>query len=143
MDDIIPYTKLDLKSKASVQAVHAAVLTEYGKNAHHYKKACELANEACILDPNSSYWFYIYALALTTQRRYLYTYKSSPTDNEINAIQHAIMLSDGTNTVFNYHRILLDRDTAIRNYHNNINIKNKDVIENNFKANITIVKMIK
>lgn len=119
------------------------MLTEYGRNASSYKKACYLANKACILDPYSPHWFYIYAIVLSAQRKFLLTYKSSSTENEINAIQHAIMLSDGKNTVFNYHRMLLDRDTAIRNYHNNINIKNKDVIENNLKANMTIVKMIK
>jgi hypothetical protein len=95
------------------------------------------------LDPSSPHWFYIYAVALTKQRTFLHSYKSHPTENEINAIQHAIMLSDGKDTVFNYHRILLDKDTANRNYHDNINIKNNDMSEKNLQANQKIVDMIK
>ncbi|XP_025421511.1 uncharacterized protein LOC112691465 isoform X2 [Sipha flava] len=143
LDDIIPFNKMNCIPKASIFAIHAAVLTEYGANAQYYKKACYFANKACVLDPSSPHWFYIYAVALTKQRTFLHSYKSHPTENEINSIQHAIILSDGKDTVFNYHRILLDKDSIIRNFHDNINIKNKNMYDINLKANQKIVEMIK
>lgn len=143
LDDIIPLAKMDSKSKATVHAVRAAVFIEYGGNAHVFKRACNSAKRACDLDPNTSQWFYIYSLALTTQRQFLQSHKSNPTDNEKNAVQQAIMLSDGNNTVYNYHRMTLDRDTAIRYYHDNKNNSNKFWIEKNRQANRTIVQMVK
>lgn len=132
---------MDAKSKAVVHAVRAASLIEYGGNTQYFKKACDIARKACDLDPNTSYWFYIYSLALTAQRHFVQSHKSSPTENEINAIQHAIMLSDGKNTAFNYHRMTLDRDTTIRNFHNNKN--EKYTFEKNLQDNQTIVQMVK
>lgn len=143
LDDIIPLSNMDSKSRATVYAVRAAVFTEYGGSPHIFKKACNSAKKACDLDPNTSHWFYIYSLALTTQRQFLHSHKSNPTENEINAIQQAIMLSDGKNTAFNYHRMILDRDTAIRYYHKNKNNLDKSWIEKNWQANKTIVQMIK
>ncbi|XP_025197328.1 uncharacterized protein LOC112596064 [Melanaphis sacchari] len=143
LDDIILLDNMDSKSKATVHAIRAAVFTEYGGSSHIFKRACDSARKACDLDPNTSQWFYIYSLALAAQRKFLYSHKSNPTENERNAIQHAIMLSDGNNTVFNYHRMILDRDTAIRYYHDNKNNRDKSWIEKNLQANKTIVQMIK
>ncbi|XP_001944436.2 uncharacterized protein LOC100160066 [Acyrthosiphon pisum] len=143
LDDIIPLSNMDSKSKATIHAIRAAVFTEYGGSPHIFKRACDSAKKACDLDPNTSHWFYIHSIALTTQRQFLQSHKSYPTDNEINAIQQAIMLSDGKNTAFNYHRMILDRDTAIRYYHDNKNNHDKLWIEKNRQANKTIVQMIK
>lgn len=143
LDDIVSLAKMDSKSKATVNAVCAAVLTEYGGNSYIFKKACTSAKKACELDPNTSHWFYIYSLALTTQRQFLQSHKSNPSENEINTIQQAIMLSDGKNTLFNYHRMILDRDTAIRYYHDNKNKHNNSWFEKNRQANKTIVQMVK
>lgn len=134
---------MDSKSRAAVHAVHAAILNEYVGNPTFFKKATEYAKKACDLDPNTSYWFYVYSLALTAQRHYLHTRKSKPTDGEINAIQQAILLSDGKNTHFNYHRMTLDRDTAIRFYHDNKHVKDKSVYQKNVQDNKTLVQMIK
>ena len=142
MDDIVLLSIMDSKSRASIYAIHAAVLIEY-ENPSYLKKACETAKKACGLDPKTSHWFYIHSIALTSQRQFLQSHKSSPTDNEINAIQQAIMLSDGKNTAFNYHRMMLDRDTAIRYYHDNKNNHDKFWIDKNRQANKTIVQMIK
>jgi len=134
---------MDSKSKATIHAIRAAVFIEYSGSPHILKRACDSAKKACDLDPNTSYWFYIHSIALTTQRQFLQSHKSYPTDNEINTIQQAIMLSDGKNTAFNYHRMILDRDTAIRYYHDNKNNHDKLWIEKNRQANKTIVQMIK
>lgn len=134
---------MDSKSRATIHAIRAAVFTEYGGSPHIFKRACDSAKKACDLDPNTSHWFYIHSVALTTQRQFLHSHKSYPTDNEINAIQQAIMLSDGKNTTFNYHRMVLDKDTAIRYYHDNKNNHDKLWIEKNLQMNKTLVQMIR
>lgn len=143
MEDIESFANMNSRSKATVYAVRAAVLTEYGGNVKYFKKACECAKKACEIDPITPHWFYIYSRALTAQRHYLCSYKSSPTENEINAIQQAIMLSDGKNTFYNYHRMTLDRDIVIRKYHECTNKNDKVMIEKNLQNNKTIVQMIK
>lgn len=134
---------MDPKSRAAVHAVRAVVLNEYGGNPVYLKKAIDCAKKACDLDPNTSYWFYVYSLALTAHRHFLLTRKSKPNENEINSIQQAILLSDGKNTLFNYHRMTLDRDTAIRYYHDNKNLKDKSVYQKNLQDNKILVQMIK
>lgn len=134
---------MDNRSRASAHALHAALLTEYGGNALNFKKACEYAKKACDLDPKNAHWFYIYSLALTAQRHFLHSIKSKPSENEIIAIQQAIGLSDGRNTFYNYHRMTLDKDITIYDYHNNINKKDKSMMEKNFQENKTIVQMIR
>lgn len=143
LDDIQSFANFNSRSKATVYAIRASVLTEYGGNVNYLKKACECAKKACEIDPITSHWFYIYSLALTAQRHYMHTYKSRPTENEINAIQQAIMLSDGKNTSYNYHRMTLDKDITIRNYHQSTNKYDKAVIEKNLQDNKRIVQMIK
>lgn len=134
---------MDSKSKATVHAVHAAVLIEYGGNSKYLKKASKCGSNACELDTNTSHWFYIYSLTLTAERHFLHSYKSCPTEYEINAIQQAIMLSDGKNVTFNFHRMTLDRDTTIYNFHNNTNKRDKCAMEKNVQENKKIVQMIK
>lgn len=134
---------MDPKSRASVHAMRAALLIEYGGNVLYFKKACEYAKKACDLDPKTAHWFYIYSLALTAQRHFLHSIKSNPSENEIIAIQQAIGLSDGRNTFYNYHRMTLDKDITIYNYHNNINKNDKSMMEKNLQENQTLVQMIK
>lgn len=134
---------MDSKSKATVFAIRAAVLTEYGKCPRFFKMACKYAITACKLDPNTSHWFYIYSRAMTAERHYLYTFQSCPTKYEINAIEHAIMLSHGRNTSFNYQKMKLDNDTIINNYKRGKNQQDKYEKEINFKENKQIVFMIK
>lgn len=141
LSDIVSFANMDSKSRAAVHAIRAAVLIEYGGNAVYFKKACECANKACDLDPATSYWFYLYSLSLTAQRHFLLTYKSCPKESEINAVQQAIMLSDGKNTHFNYHRMTLDKDTIIFKYHKSK--KDKTCVDKNLKDNRIIVEMIK
>jgi len=147
LTDINSFANMDPKSRASVYVVHAAVLIEYYENGRYLKKACEYAKKACEyakkacdLEPNTSYWFYIYSLTLTAQRK-CQSIKSNPSDMEIYAIQQAIGLSDGRNTLYNYHRMTLDKDTINNNYHKNKN--DKLMIEKNIQDNKTVVQMIK
>lgn len=134
---------MDKKSRAVVHAIRAAVLTEYGGNTINYKKACECAKKACELDPNTSHWFYIYSLALTAQRTCLQSFKSNPTENEINAIQQAVKLSEGKNILFEFKKMTINRDSINWNFHNNINKNHESAIQQNVKGNKSIVKMIK
>lgn len=143
LDDIILFSVMDSKSRASVHAIRAAVLIEYGGNIIYIKKACEMAKKACDLDPKTSEWFYIYSLALTAHRHFLLPYKSIPTENELNTIHQAILLSNGKNTLFNYHKMVLYRDTTIGNYHNNKNKNDKSMLKKNLQENKQIVHMIK
>jgi len=103
---------MDKKSKAAVYAIRAAILIEYGKSLKCFKNASKYAKEACELDPETSHWFQIYSLVLTTQRQFVYTHKVysterlllqknafCPTENEINlAIQRAVSSSARKNT---------------------------------------------
>jgi len=143
LDDIVLMSIMDSKSRASLYAIRAAVLIEYGGDASYLKKACELTKKACDLDPKTSYWFYIRSLALTAQRQFLLSYKSVPAENEINAINQANILFDGINTLFKYHEMVLFKDTTAGNYHNNTNKNDKFLIKKNLQDNKKIVNMIK
>jgi len=99
---------MNSKSRASVYAIRAAVLIEYGENIVYLSKACDVAKLACDLDSKTSHWFYIHSLALTAERKFLMSHKSKPTNDEINAINQAIFLSNGKNPLFTYHKMLLD-----------------------------------
>lgn len=134
---------MDPKSRASVHAIRAAVLIEYGGNLIYLKKACEVAKKACDLDPKTAYWFYIYSLALTAQRQFSQSPKSTPAENEMNTIHQAIVLFNGKNALFNYHKMVLYRDTIVGNYHNNKNKNDKSFLNKNLKENKKIVHMIK
>lgn len=143
MNDISSFANMDSKSRATIFAIRAAVLTEYGDNLVYLKKACECGKKACELDPNTPHWFYIYSLALTAQRRFINTRKSCPTEFEINAIQQAILLSDGKNTYYNYQRMTLDKETIVDKFHKNTNKHDKSVIDQNHQENKIVVQMIK
>lgn len=132
---------MDSKSRAAVYAVHAAILNEYDGNPTFL--APYYAKKACDLDPNTSYWFYIFSITLTAQRQYLQTRKSKPTEYELNAIQQAILLSHAKNTLYNYQRMILDRDTVINYYHNNKNKNDPLVYQKHFQDNQILVQMIK
>ncbi|XP_027854457.1 uncharacterized protein LOC114133034 [Aphis gossypii] len=142
LDDIVLLAVMDSKSRAAIHAIRAAVLIEYG-NPSYLKKACETAKKACDLDPKISHWFYIHSLALTAQRQFLQSYKSVPTENEINAINQANILFNGINVLFKYHEIVLFRETTIGSFHNNKNKNDKSLIKKNLQDNKKIVKMIK
>jgi len=108
LDDISSFANMDSKLRASVYAIRAAVLIEYGENLVYLSKACDMAKKACDLDPKTSHWYYIHSLALTVQRQLSLTRKLIPSDDEINAIHQAIVLSNGKNPLFNYHRLVMD-----------------------------------
>jgi len=105
LEDISSFANMDSKLRSSVHAIRAAVLIEYGENLVNLSKACDMAKKACDLDSNTSHWYYIHSLALTAQRQLSSTHKLIPSDDEINAIHQAIMLSNGKNPLFNYHRL--------------------------------------
>jgi len=106
---------MDSKSRASVYAIRAAVLIEYGENLVYLSKACDMAEKACDLDPKTSHWYYIHSLALTALRQLSLTQKSIPADDEISAIHQAIVLSNGKNPLFNYHRLIMDDISTNKN----------------------------
>ncbi|XP_050434711.1 uncharacterized protein LOC126841936 [Adelges cooleyi] len=143
LDDIVPFPSLTCKPRAAVHAARAAVLIEYGGNSGYFKKANECAKKACDLDPTSSYWFYLYSIVMSAQRQFLQSFKSCPTEKEKTAIQNAIMLSDGKNTKYNFHRMVLDRETIVSEFHADKNNRDKIKMEKNIKDNRMIVKMIK
>lgn len=134
---------MDSKSRASIHAIRAAVLTEYGGNALYLKKACDCAKKACDLDPNTSHWFYVHSVVLTAQRHFLHSIKSIPSENEIDTIQQAIELSDGRNALYKYHKMTLDKDIMIYTYHNNTNKSDKLMKEKNLQENKRLVHTIK
>lgn len=142
LDDVVLFDNMNFRSKATVYAIRAAVLIQYSGSDNYFKRACEYAKKACDLDPKTSHWFYIYSLTLTARRHFLYSYKSCPTTDELKTSHEAIMLSDGKNTFYNYHRMTLERDIAIRDYHNNTNKNDKFMIEKNIKNNKLILHMI-
>ncbi|XP_027852845.2 uncharacterized protein LOC114131742 isoform X1 [Aphis gossypii] len=137
LDDIVLLSIMHSKSRASIHAIHAAVLIEYG-NPSYLKKACETAKKACALDPRTSHWFYIHSLALTAQRQFLLPYKSVPAKNEINAINQANILCNGINELFKYHEIVLFRETTVRSFYKNKNIKSFIKIINIIKTLINM-----
>lgn len=125
MLDSIPFSDLNYHSKATVYAVQAAVLIEYGYTEHYFKKAIECINIACDLDPNIPYWFYLHSLVLRAYRQFLLTNKSCPSQDERNSIQRAILLSNVQNIYFRYHEITLFKDTILYDFHQNKNEINK------------------
>ncbi|VVC32848.1 Hypothetical protein CINCED_3A017811 [Cinara cedri] len=143
LKNVVSFANMESKSRAAVYAVRASVLIEYSRNSACLKKASGYAKKACDLDPNTSYWFYLYSLSLTALRQFVHTVKSNPTENEKNSIQQAIALSDGKITHYNYHRMTLDRDTVIRYFHDNKDKKDKFVHKKNIQDNQTLVHMIK
>jgi len=133
---------MDSKSRATVLIIRAAILTEYGDNTY-LNKACECAKKACTLDPNTPHWFYIYSRSLTAQRHFLYTYKSCPTEFEIHAIQQANLLSNENNIYYNYQRMILNKETIVNQFHNNVNKHDKSEMDKNQQENRTIIEEIK
>lgn len=104
---------MDDKSKAAVHAIHAAILIEYGDDLDCFKNACEYAQKACILDPETSHWFHIYSLVLIAQRQFIHTLKYTidksflltskldPAENEIRlTIQKAVTYSGIKSTCY-------------------------------------------
>lgn len=145
LETIIPFSKLKHKSKSAVYAIEAAVLIEYGGNKDYFQKAVECAQNACDLYPSNSYWFYLYALILKTQRHFLQTYKSCPTVDEKNAIELSIILSDFQNLFIRYHEIILFRETILYNFYKNISKKNelpKTVHMNDFNQIVNMIKYV-
>ncbi|XP_022166150.1 uncharacterized protein LOC111030787 [Myzus persicae] len=133
LEDISSFAKMNSKSRASVHAVRAAVLTEYGENIVYLSKACDMAKLACDLDPKTSHWFYIHSLALTAERKCLMAHKLKPTDDEINAISQAVYLSNDKNPLFIYHEMLMD-DISI----NKKNFPEKQKIANKIKTIVNL-----
>ncbi|VVC40332.1 Hypothetical protein CINCED_3A016949 [Cinara cedri] len=143
LETIKPFSKMKAKCKAVVFAIEAAVLIEYGGSKDYFEKAEECSQKACNLNPSNSYWFYLHALVLRTRRVFLKTYKSCPTDNEIDSINQSIMLSNGQNLFIRYHEITLYKEKFFYNFYAN---KNKTNTFQKIKFGddlYTIVNMIK
>lgn len=133
-------------SKAAVHAVKAAVLIEYSKNENDFEKAIESIKIACDLNPTNAYWFYLHSIVLRAHRHFMHTYRSSPTENEKNAIQQAIELSNYHNDSIMYQEIIMYNDKILNNFHSNVN--KKDVFLNNkhlsdSKKMIQMIKYVK
>ncbi|XP_050544978.1 uncharacterized protein LOC126907616 isoform X2 [Daktulosphaira vitifoliae] len=143
LDDISVFGIIPDKPRAAVYAIKAAVYLEYATNSKSFKKANEYVKKACDLNPTCSYWFYLLSIILTVERQFLHTNKSRPSEEEKNAIQNAILLSDGCNTKYNFHRMFLERDTIVSDFHANKNDRGKIKMEKNLKDNKIIVNMIK
>ncbi|XP_026818295.1 uncharacterized protein LOC113557156 isoform X2 [Rhopalosiphum maidis] len=119
LNDVVLYSHMNFKSRATIHAICAAVLTEYGANNMIYlKNACNNAK-------------------IASNRQF--SHKSNPTKNEINAINQAVMLSNGKNVLFNYHQLILCRYDIVRN-----TIKKKSLIKQNLqhKKCVYIIKNI-
>jgi len=108
---------LDTKSRAAVYATQAAIYIEIGGKL--LQKAVENAKYACDLDSDTAYWYYIYSIAMTAQRQYQYSCKSTPTVAEFDAIQHAIILAHEPNPYFNFHRMNLMNNKILYHYYFN------------------------
>jgi len=136
---------MDSKSRASVHAIRAAVLIEYGDNLLYFTKACDMAKKACHLDRKTSQWFYIHSLALTAQRHFSNSHdKSIPANDEIKAIHQAILLSNRKNPLFVYHKLVIDRDSAVGNFYKNKNkIKDKSIFQKYLQGNRNTADMVK
>jgi hypothetical protein len=61
----------------------------------------------------------------------------------MNTIHQAIILSNGKNAFFNYHNMVLYRDTTVGNFHNNKSKNDKSLLKKNLQENKKIVHMIK
>lgn len=126
-------------SIAAIHAIQAAVYIEYGHDECYFKQADEYSKLACTLDPINPYWFYLHSLVLRAYRIFLNTNLLGPTENEKNAIQQSIALSDDQNIIYiKYHEILLFKDTVLSEFRND-KLKNIKLLSNYN----TIVKMIK
>lgn len=143
MYTIIPFYDLNHESKAAVYAIKAAVLIEYGDNEDDLKKAVECTTRACDFNPTGAYWFYFHSLAQTAYRNHKQTSHSCPSNNEMNAIQQAIFLSNTSQKPnIMYHEIILFKDITLSNFHSN---KNNEDIQNlrNAKKLVQMIKYIK
>lgn len=106
---------MNVKSKAVVHAIHAAVYIEIG--GEKLLNVIQYAKKACDLDSETAQWKFIYSVALTAQRQYLMSNKSCPTASEFDAIQHAIILSNRPNPNFYFHRMRLMTNKILYHYH--------------------------
>lgn len=140
---IKPFSKMKPKSKAAIYATEAAVLIEYGGNKDYFERAEECSQKACNLNPSNSYWFYLHAIVLRTRRHFLQSFKSCPTDNEINAIEQSIMLSDVQNLFIRYHEIILFKETTLYNFHNKKNVLSTNIFRDDFYKVVDMIKYVK
>uniref|UniRef100_A0A2S2RB26 Uncharacterized protein n=1 Tax=Sipha flava TaxID=143950 RepID=A0A2S2RB26_9HEMI len=112
---ITRFNSMNVKSRAAVHAINAAVYIEIGGKT--LLNVVQYAKKACDLDSETAQWKFIYSLALTAQRQYLMSNKSCPTASEFDAIQHAIILSNRPNPNFDFHRMRLMTNKILYHYH--------------------------
>lgn len=136
---------MDSKSISSIYAIRSAVCIEVGGQA--LQTAVQYAKKACELDSDYAYWSYFYSVAMTAQRQYQNTNKSCPTEDEFDAIQHAIILTTQPNPYFNFHRMnLLHNKILYNNYidtitsNNNLNGCSSEKIKQNFQNILELIK---
>lgn len=93
LNEIVPFDKMNNKTKAAVYAIRAIILIEYSEDLDFFKNACQYADDACALDPKTSHWFHIYALVLIAQRQFLIVHKIRYTTDELRTIENEIHLA--------------------------------------------------
>ncbi|XP_026823304.1 uncharacterized protein LOC113561210 [Rhopalosiphum maidis] len=142
---ITRFNNLDSKSRAAINALHAAVCIEIGGKS--LQNVVQYAKTACELDPDTVQWNYFLSVAMTAQRQYLNTNISCPTNTEFDSIQQAIILSNEPNPYFNFHRMHLMTNKILYHYHfdNNRgeNTGNENAMETIKKDFLNIIELIK
>jgi len=142
---ITRFNSLDTKSRAAVNALHAAVCLEIGGKS--LQNIIQYAKTACELDPDTIQWKYYLSIAMTAQRQYLNTNISCPTEDEFDYIQQAIILSNEPNPYFNFHRMHLMMNKILYHYYQDNNIsksnKNEDALKKIKKDFLNIIELIK
>jgi hypothetical protein len=142
---ITRFNNLDSKSRAAINALHAAVCIEIGGKS--LQNVVQYAKTACELDPDTVQWNYFLSVAMTAQRQYLNTNISCPSNTEFDSIQQAIILSNEPNPYFNFHRMHLMTNKILYYYHfdNNRgeNTGNENAMETIKKDFLNIIELIK
>jgi len=142
---ITKFNSLNSKSRAAVNALHAAVCLEIGGKS--LQNIVQYAKTACELDPDTVQWKYYLSIAMTAQRQYLSTNISCPTEDEFDYIQQAIILSNEPNPYFNFHRMHLMTNKILYHYYQDNNIsksnKNKNTLEKTKKDFLNIIELNK
>ncbi|XP_025200273.1 uncharacterized protein LOC112598130 [Melanaphis sacchari] len=142
---ITKFNDLDSKSRAAINALHAAICIDIGGKS--LQNVVQYAKTACELDPDNVQWNYFLSIAMTAQRQYLNTNISCPTDDEFDSIQQAVILSNEPNPYFNFHRMHLMINKILYHYYFDNNREkrtgNENALEKIKKDFLNITELIK
>lgn len=142
---ITRFNSLDSKSRAAVNALHAAVCLEIGGKS--LQNVVQYAKIACELDPDTVQWNYYLSIVMTAQRQYLNTNISCPTEDEFDSIQQAVILSNEPNPYYHFHRMHLMTNKILYHYHHDNNNsksnENKNTLEKIKEDFLIIMDLIK